>query len=152
MLKPALALVSINITLSSRALLSPSSIDTCLVTWKHKVTQGTTYSSTVVWRLLLMTMQCIQHGASCTLKQHIETTPTIPFVYQVGFVAHKHNDDIAASFCSYFINPPCRVEKGLSVCDVRYGCVVAAHALVRMHGHCTLPPQPTCNIIHHHCH
>ncbi len=30
MLKPALALVSINITLYSRALASPSSIDTCL--------------------------------------------------------------------------------------------------------------------------
>jgi len=30
MLKPALALVSINITLNSRALASPSSMDTCL--------------------------------------------------------------------------------------------------------------------------
>jgi hypothetical protein len=33
MLKPALALVSINMTLSSRALASPSSMETCL--WNH---------------------------------------------------------------------------------------------------------------------
>lgn len=99
MLKPALALVSINMTLNSLAFASPSSIETCLHnTLKQSVFQFSAHAE----------------PPSASLSASI----TLPFVNKISLIADKHNDHIAASLSSHFLYPACGINKGLTICTV----------------------------------
>jgi hypothetical protein len=104
MLKPALALVSMKITPRSRDFESPSSIDTCLRYEKR-------IRPLSMWLVTWMD----QHMPVCMEFGH--GTKSAPFVDEICFVAHQHNDHIAAALVAYLLNPPQRVQERLPICS-----------------------------------
>ena len=48
------------------------------------------------------------------IRRELNNIP--PFINQISFVSHKDNNHIAATFCTYFLDPLCGIEKWLSNC------------------------------------
>lgn len=99
MLNPAFALVSMNITPKSRALLSPSSIDTCLSNGNVKLIAE--------WQKL-----------PCKLIRS-RSSVLVPLVNEICLVTHENNDDIATSLCTNILNPLGGVQEWLPICTLK---------------------------------
>lgn len=97
MLNPALALVSINITPTSRDLASPSSIETCLFQILKHFGQG----KLILYREMISRRTYVNEW---------------PFVNKISFVPHENYDHVAAALCANFFDPFWRVQKWLSIC------------------------------------
>lgn len=87
MLNPAFALVSMNMTLSSFDLLSPSSVDTCLqrVRRKHQALAG-----------------CISLNKSTGKRDGKHRSPLVD---KISFVTNEHNDHITTPLGADFVDP-----------------------------------------------
>lgn len=116
MLKPALALVSMNMTLNSRALASPSSMDTCLQTEASIETSGQIEARAVaLWTGCEDPKRAVCRP--CCRNPHSEDSSRhVPLINKVCLVAHQHNNDIAPSLCPDLLNPPRCVEERLPIC------------------------------------
>lgn len=100
-LYPVFALVSINITFSSLALCSPSSVVICLF---HIISCFSTGFNIHHIQFL---------GFSLTLLYR-----NLSLVCQISFVPHQHDDDVASPLCPNIINPLGGLLEGIQVCNV----------------------------------
>lgn len=95
-LQPVLALVSMNMTFSSLALCSPSSIVICLQEKKsHFTGEALTYTA-------LTCCRCLVHNTQYNSRNDIRNAP---FLFQICFVPDKHDDDVTSSLCPDVIDP-----------------------------------------------
>lgn len=113
-LQPVLALVSMNMTFSSLALCSPSSIIICLqekaVIQHYSVAPFDTVMSAFSWL-----KGASRHRLRC---EHRLMTRS-PLLLQVGFVPDKHDDDVTSSLRPDIVDPFAGLLEWVHICGVQ---------------------------------
>lgn len=113
-LQPVLALVSINMTFSSLALCSPSSIMICLQERK-KIRPD---FSIIHWIIPVRTYPCSGSKMASWQRRHHESFSDTysPLLLQICFVPDEHDDDVTSSLCPDIINPFAGLLEWVHIC------------------------------------
>lgn len=110
-LQPVLALVSMNMTFSSLALCSPSSIIICL---QEKA--GIQHYSVVPFDIAMSTLSWLKGASRHRLRCEHRLTTRSPLLLQVGFVADKHDDHITSSLRPDVVDPFAGLLEWVHIC------------------------------------
>lgn len=108
-LEPVLALVSMNMTFSSLALCSPSSIMICLQEIQPDSTsQAESFKADVLLRVYCPKSSQLQLNVRVNYRSAFPFFfffIFLPLLLQICLVAYEHDDDVASSLCPDVVNP-----------------------------------------------
>lgn len=111
MLKPALALVSMNSTPNSRALASPSSMDTCL--WEARPPKVLCEPWNARVRVSYLRVSSGDRATDDALRR----APYVPLINKIGLVPNQHDYDVATALSAHLLHPARSVKEGGAVCE-----------------------------------